>query len=101
MAARDGSSGRFTPGLVLYREAATHDSPMANRTMQINLTGFGVMGEDRQVLEPSDNPHTVSEHFGRQLIYSGRAVEHAPSAAPATPPGVQRRDPKASHRDPR
>lgn len=74
---------------------------------QIDLTGFGVMGEEGTVLEPAQNPHTVSDHFARLLIASNRAVEHdaerpvRPASAPSVPPGVQKRDPKATNRDPR
>jgi hypothetical protein len=79
------------------------------KTLKIDLTGFGVMGEDSKVLHPEENPHVVSNLFGRELIHSGRAVEHDPAnpIKPARkeevkpPAGVQNRDPKVTSRDPR
>jgi topoisomerase IA-like protein len=53
-----------------------HDTPM--KTKKIDLTGFGVRGEDNDDLQPEENPHTVSEQFAKELIQTNRAVEHDP-----------------------
>ena len=80
-----------------------HDIPM--KTKKIDLTGFGVIGEDSADLQPEGNPHTVSALFADTLIYTGRAVEHDPAnpvkPKKKAPAGVQHGDPRATNRDPR
>lgn len=48
------------------------------KTKKIDLTHFGVRGENNNDMQPEGNPHTVSETFANELIASGRAVEHDP-----------------------
>jgi hypothetical protein len=86
----------------------TGQEPYAMKQMKIDLTLFGVVGEDLKDLQPADNPHTVSEEFGRDLIRSGRAREHDPEKLKqeqADKKGsagkVENRDPKVTDRDPK
>lgn len=66
-----------------------HDTPGTMK--QINLTGFGVIGEDGADLQPEDNPHNVSDTFALSLIASGRAVEHDPDAAVTKAPTTKKK----------
>lgn len=63
------------------------------RTKKIDLTHFGVRGENNDDLQPEGNPHTVSETFARELIESGRAVEHDPENPIKPAPKVDEKAP--------